>query len=54
MEKDINYLLLNKNTFENNFTLEDYGINLLKEDNKFIVDTLKWNGLAKKEGFETR
>jgi TRAP transporter 4TM/12TM fusion protein len=45
--------VIEKNTFENNFTLEDYGINLLKVDNKFIVDTLKWNGLAKKEGFET-
>ena len=45
--------VINKNTFESNFTLEDYGINLIQEDNKFIVDTLKWNGAAKKEGFET-
>jgi TRAP transporter 4TM/12TM fusion protein len=45
--------VINKNTFENNFTLEDYGINLVKEDNKFIVAALKWNGTAKKAGFET-
>jgi TRAP transporter 4TM/12TM fusion protein len=44
--------VINKNTFENNFTLEDYGINLAKEGDKFIVDTLKWNGIAKKAGFE--
>jgi TRAP transporter 4TM/12TM fusion protein len=45
--------VINKNAFENNFTLEDYGINLIKEEKKLIVDTLKWNGLAKKTGFET-
>jgi len=45
--------VIEKNTFENNFNLEDYGINLLREDNKIIVDALKWNGKAKKEGFET-
>ena len=45
--------VINKNVFENNFTLEDYGINLIKEEKKLIVDTLKWNGLAKKAGFET-
>jgi len=44
--------VINKNTFEDKFTLEDYGINLIKEDNKFIVNNLKWNGAAKKEGFE--
>jgi len=31
---------------------ESYGINLVKDENKIIVDTLKWNGLAKKSGFE--
>jgi len=45
--------VIEKNKFKNNFTLEDYGINLFKEDNKLIVDTLKWNGVAKKDGFET-
>ena len=41
-----------KNTFEDHFTLEDYGITLLAQDEKIIVDNLKWNGEAKKNGFE--
>ncbi len=44
--------VINKNTFENNYSLEDYGVNLVKEKNKIIVDTLEWNGLAKKDGLE--
>ena len=27
-------------------------MNIIKNDNKIIVDTLKWNGEAKKNGFE--
>ena len=45
--------VIKKDTFENNFNLEEYGMNLVKDENKIIVDTLKWNGLAKKAGFET-
>ena len=45
--------VINKNTFESNFSLEDYGINLVKQDDKFVVDSLRWNSLAKKDGFET-
>lgn len=37
------------NTFEEEYNLEDYGINLVKENNKIIVDNLKWNGQAKKK-----
>ncbi len=44
--------VISKNTFEDKFTLEDYGITLLKQDDKVIVDNLKWNGEAKKSGFE--
>jgi len=44
--------VISKNTFEDKFTLKDYGITLLKEDDKIIVDNLKWNGEAKKSGFE--
>jgi len=44
--------VIKKDTFENNFNLETYGINLSKEKDKIIVDTLKWNGLAKKNGLE--
>ena len=42
-----------RDSFQNKFDLEDYGINLAKKDNKIIVDTLKWNGAAKKSGMET-
>jgi TRAP transporter 4TM/12TM fusion protein len=44
--------VINKNTFEEEYNLENYGISLIKENNKIIVDNLKWNGQAKKSGFE--
>ena len=44
--------VIKKNSFENKFNLEEYGINLIKENDKIIVDTLKWNGEAKKAGLE--
>ncbi len=45
--------VIKENTFENKFNLEKYGIILIKDENKILVDNLKWNSLAKKEGFET-
>jgi len=44
--------VIKKNTFESNFNLEEYGISLIKEDDKVLVDTIKWNGRAKKSGIE--
>ena len=44
---------ISKNSFNQSFTFEEYGINLTMKENKIIIDTLKWNGLAKKSGFET-
>ena len=44
--------VINNNTFEEEYNLENYGISLIKENNKIIVDNLKWNGQAKKSGFE--
>jgi len=41
-----------KNSFEESFNLEKYGMNLIKDENRIIVDNLMWNGLAKKSGFE--
>ena len=32
--------------------MEDYGISLIKQEDRIVVDTLKWNGEAKKSGFE--
>jgi len=45
--------VIEKNTFENKFNLNDYGISLIKDNKRIVVDTLKWNGEAKKSGFET-
>jgi len=45
--------VIQKNTFKNNFNLEEYGINLVKDEDKIVVEALKQNGLAKKEGFVT-
>jgi len=45
--------VIKKNSFEKQFDLEEYGVNLTSQDNKIFVDTLKWNGKAKKAGFET-
>ncbi len=44
--------VINKNSFENNYSIEEYGMNIIRENEKYIVDTLKWNGKAKKSGFE--
>tara|TARA_E500000331_G_scaffold300854_1_gene301976 strand:+ start:1888 stop:4209 length:2322 start_codon:yes stop_codon:yes gene_type:complete len=44
--------VINKNDFEKEFTLEAYGMVLVNEKDKVIVDNLKWNGKAKKSGFE--
>ena len=35
------------------FKFEEYGVNLINQDGRLTVDTLKWNGLAKRSGFET-
>ena len=44
--------VIEKNTFDNEFNLEKYGINLIKENKKILVDNIKWNGKAKKSGIE--
>jgi TRAP transporter 4TM/12TM fusion protein len=45
--------VIKKNTFETEYSLEQYGISLVRKENRVIVDTLQWNGEAKKIGFET-
>jgi hypothetical protein len=45
--------VIRKNSFETEYTLEQYGMKLIKEGNRVIVNTLQWNGEAKKSGFET-
>ena len=44
--------VINKNSFEKKYTLEKYGINLAEDQNRIVVDTIQWNGLAKKSGME--
>ncbi|MDA9637893.1 TRAP transporter permease [Candidatus Pelagibacter sp.] len=46
-------IVIKKNTFETEYSLEQYGLSLIREENRVIVDTLQWNGSAKKSGFET-
>ena len=39
-----------KNSFEENYDLEKLGFSVISKDGKFVIDNLKWNGLAKKIG----
>ena len=45
--------VIESNSFDKNYSLEDYGISLAEQEGKTIVDTLDWKGLAKKDGIET-
>jgi len=44
--------VIEKNTFESKFNLDEYGISLIKEKKRIVVDELKTNGKAKKSGFK--
>jgi len=44
--------VIEKNSFDKNYSLKDYGINLVDQEGKTTVDTLDWKGLAKKDGME--
>ena len=44
--------VIDKNKFENDYKIENYGINLIEQDNKLIVDRLDWKGEAKKSGIQ--
>ena len=41
-----------KNTYETECSVEQYGIKLVREENRVAVDILQWNSKAKKSGFE--
>ena len=45
--------IIEKDSFNKQYDLKEYGINLVNEEGRITVDTLTWNGLAKKAGFET-
>jgi hypothetical protein len=44
--------VINKDTFKEEYDIEKYGMSINKENKKYIVNTLKWNGNAKRSGFE--
>jgi hypothetical protein len=44
--------VIDENKFENNYKIENYGINLVEQDNKLIVDKLDWKSEAKKSGIK--
>jgi len=44
--------VIEKNSFDENYSLENYGISLVDEEGKTIIDTLNWKGLAKKDGMQ--
>jgi len=45
--------VIKKDSFKKNYSLEDYGVNLVDKEGRMSIDTLQWNGLAKKSGVET-
>ncbi len=45
--------VIEKNTFEKNFKLDKYGISLIKDKKRIVVDKLKLNGKAEKDGFKS-
>ena len=44
--------VIEKNSFDENYSLQDYGINLTDQEGIMKIDTLDWKGLAKKDGME--
>ena len=44
--------VIKKGSFNENYSLEDYGIILADQEGKTVIDTLDWKGLAKKDGME--
>ena len=44
--------VINKNSFDKDFNLENYGLILTEKENNLIVKTLDWKGLAKKSGIK--
>ncbi len=45
--------VINKKSFNQNFTVKDYGINLIEKNSKIIINKVTWDGLAKKSGVKT-
>jgi len=44
--------VIKRNSFGENYSLKDYGINLVDQEGKTIIAALDWKGFAKKSGIE--
>jgi len=44
--------VIKKGSFNENYSLKDYGISLIDQEGRMTIDTIEWNGLAKKSGIE--
>jgi TRAP transporter 4TM/12TM fusion protein len=44
--------VIDKNKFQDDYKIENYGVNLIEQDNKLVVDKLDWKGEAKKSGIQ--
>jgi hypothetical protein len=44
--------VIKRSSFDENYSLKNYGINLVDQEGKVTIDTLDWKGLAKKDGME--
>ncbi len=44
--------VIDKGIFENDYNLDDFGLNLAEDNNQVVVDKLNWKGQAKKSGMQ--
>ena len=44
--------VIEKNQFENEYNLEQYGATLITKNDKLVIDKLDWKGEAKKSGIQ--
>ena len=44
--------MIDREKFENEYNLEDYGVILSEQSDQLIVDKLNWKGEAKKSGMQ--
>ena len=45
--------VVKKDSFKKNYSLEDYGVNLVDKEGRMTIETLQWNSLAKESGVES-
>ena len=44
--------VIKKGSFDDSYSLKDYGISLIDQEGRMTIDTVEWKGLAKKSGIE--